>query len=209
MPGAPNRPPERAEETPPAPPVPDPPEKKVLRRLVPTHVALLLDSWKGPPSPELTAPFEKAEAALAAGDFPGALGALDQESIRFAEPRWPSLPAPFRLLRVPIPAPMPPSWDPENALPPAEREARKARRTAEEQVQLAEGSLAWASAHGIAVEDLLPKVAAAKASLAEPGVPPELYGNLDPMWTELRSRLPRPKTTAARPTSAPGAGPGA
>jgi len=202
MPGAPNRPPERTEEAPPAPPVPDPPEKKVLRRLVPTHVSLLLDSWKGAPSPEVTGPFDKAEAAFAAHDYAGALSALDLLAIRFAEPRWPTLPMPFRQLRVPIPAPMPPSWNPENALAPAEREAKRARATAEEQLALAEGSVAWAGAHGIPVDDLRAPLDAAKAALGSPGVSPAFYEALDPLWTTLRGRLPRPKGATARPAPA-------
>ncbi len=203
MPGAPNRPPERAEEAPPAPPVPDPPERKALRRLVPTHVALLLDVWKGAPSPELLTPFERAEGTFAAHDYPGALGALDLLAIRFAEPRWPTLPLPFRLLRVPIPPPMPPSWNPENALPPAERDAKRARATAEEQLALAEGSAAWAAAHTVPVDDLGPQLAAAKAALAGPGVPDGFYAALDPFWATLRSRLPRPKGVPARAAAAP------
>jgi hypothetical protein len=201
MPGAPNRPPERTDEAPPAPPVPEPPATRALRRLVPTHVALLLDSWKGAPSPEVLAPFERAEHALDAGDAVGALSALDQESIRFAEPRWPTLPQPFRLLRVPIPAPMPPNWDPENALPAPEKEARKARRTAEEQLELAEGSVAWAAQHGVPVDDLRPRVVAAKAALAAPGVPTAFYEEIDALWTALRPRLPRPKGAGARPAA--------
>ncbi|MGA8536079.1 MAG: hypothetical protein WB789_01645, partial [Thermoplasmata archaeon] len=94
--------------------VPETPERRALRRLAPSRVALRLDQWKGAPSPDLLTPFEKAEAAYTAGDYTAALQALDQLSIRFAEPRWPTLPEPFRRLRVPIPAPMPPHWDPEH-----------------------------------------------------------------------------------------------
>jgi len=198
MPGPPNRPPERTEEAPASPSYPDPPEKKALRRLVPTHVALLLDSWKGVPSPELTGPFEKAQAAFAAGDPAAALSSLDVLSVRFTEPRWPTLPLPFRLLRVPIPPPTPPHWDPEHALPPPEREAKKARRAAEVQGSLAEGSLAWASAHGIAADDLAPLLARAQESLAGNGSLPEFYERIDAFWTALRPRLPRPGATAAR-----------
>src|SRR5208282_5581548 len=120
MPGAPNRPPEKAPEAPTAPPFHETPGQKALRRLVPTRVALLLDTWKGAPSPELVGPFQKAEAAFAQVDF--------------AEPRWTTLPEPFRLLRVAIFAPMPPSWDPDHALPASEKDAKKARKTADEQL---------------------------------------------------------------------------
>jgi len=207
VPGAPNRPPERTEEPASAAPVePTPPERLALRRLVPSHVSLLLDLWKGGPGPELTGPFEKAEAAYRALDFAGALGALDLLSIRFAEPRWPSLPAPWRELRVPIPAPMPPHWNPDHALAPTEREARQARRTAEQQLALADGAIAWARDHGVAADDLAPMLEAARTALAADGVPPAFYAGIDALWTELRARLPRPTRAPATPprATAPG-----
>jgi hypothetical protein len=203
MPGAPNRPPETTPAPPPAPPVPETPAQRALRRLAPSRVALLLDAWKGAPSAELTTPFDRAEAAFAAGDFPNALSALDLLSVRFAEPRWPTLPEPFRQLRVPIPAPMPPHWDPEHALPVPEKEARRARRAAEEQVALAEASVAWMSAHQIDTADLAPRIAEAKALLGTEGVVPALYERLDVVWDAVRARVPLPKTTAGRPAPPP------
>jgi hypothetical protein len=207
MPGAPNRPPEATPEAPPPPPVPEPPDRKVLRRLVPSRVALLLDQWKGAPSPDLLTPFEKAESAYAAGDFGAALQALDQLSIRFHEPRWPTLPEPFRRLRVAIPAPQPPSWNPENALTPAEREARRARRYADDQVALARGSLVWAGAHGIAVAEWSPRVEEAAAILAAEGLVNGFYERIDPMWEALHAALPRPTGGTTRaPAPAPESG---
>ncbi|MGP8078339.1 MAG: hypothetical protein ACLQD8_07005 [Thermoplasmata archaeon] len=203
MPGAPNRPPERTADPVPAPPVPTPPERLALRRLVPSHVALLLDSWKGAPAPEVIGPFEKAEAAYRAADYAGALSALDLLSIRFAEPRWPSLPAPFKDLRVPIPAPMPPHWNPEHALTPAERETARARRTAEGQLALADGCVGWARAHAVPTDDLVPLLAEARASLAAGGVPEEFYARLDTLWTDLWGRLPRPKRLPSAPAARP------
>ncbi len=203
MPGAPNRPPEA---TPPPPPVvATSPERKVLRRLVPSHVALLLDTWKGPLSPDLVLPLEKAEAAYAASDFPTATTALDVLSVRLAEPRWPTIPEPFRLLRVPIPAPMPPSWDPEHALPAPEKEARRARKEAETQLALAAGCVAWATGHGVAAEDLAPRLDIARTALDADGVPPPFHEAIDALWTALRPRLPRPKVsgTRAAPAVAP------
>ncbi len=194
MPGAPNRPPEIA--APPAPPVVDRPEQKLLRRLAPSHVALLLDSWKGPIAPEVLGPFEKAEAALSSGDLAGATNALDLLSIRFAEPRWPSLPEPFRRLRVPIPAPVPPHWDPDHALEPPEKEARKARRVADEQLLLAQGSVAWADAHGLGSPELSALLEAARGALGPERVGPEFYPKIDALWGTLRARLPRPKGAA-------------
>jgi hypothetical protein len=193
VPGAPNRPPDRTEEPAPAPPAPTPPERLALRRLVPSHVALLLDLWKAGPAPELTGPFEKAEAAYRAGDFGGAISALDLLSIRFTEPRWPSLPAPFRDLRVAIPAPMPPHYNPEHALPPAEKEAVRARRAAELQLALVEGCVAWAGAHSLPADDLAALATEAKTALAAGGAPPEFYVPIDALWTALAGRLPRPK----------------
>jgi hypothetical protein len=203
MPGAPNRPPEKAPEVPLPPPVPETPQQKALRRLVPSQVALLLDLWKGAPSPEVLSPFEKAEAFYAAGDYGNATGELERLSIRFAEPRWPSLPEPFRLLRVPIPAPMPPHWDPEHALSPPEKEARRARRAADEQLLLAAGCLAWAGAHGIDTSALRSSLADAKSSLETSGLTPAFYDRLDGVWTALRAQLPRPKGPASRPATPP------
>ena len=204
MPGAPNRPPETAAPAPA--PAPVDPALRAVRRLVPSRIALPLDLWKGAPSSELLDPLEKAERLLAAGDAAGALGALDQLSIRFHEPRWPSLPKPFRDLRVAIPFPQPPQWDPENALPPAEKEARRQRRDAELQGDLVEASVAFAQRRGIAVDDLTAGVAAAKTALASPGVPPEFWTAVDAIWAALRERVPAPRAAArapARPAGAP------
>ncbi|MGA8664125.1 MAG: hypothetical protein WB809_03530 [Thermoplasmata archaeon] len=206
MPGAPNRPPEKTPEVPVTPTLPEPPEKKVLRRLVPSRVTLLLDLWKGAPSGDLLTPYDRAEAAYAAADYATALQALDQLSIRFHEPRWPSLPEPFRLLRVSIPAPQPPSWNPENALAPPERDALRARRFAEDQVLLARGCLVWAGGHGVAISEWTPKVEEAAAILKAEGLVPGFYERIDAVWELLREQLPRPKAGAARPP-APAAAP--
>jgi len=202
MPGAPNRPPEKTPEVPAAPPAPEPPEKKVLRRLVPTRVTLLLDTWKGAPSGDLTGPYQKAETAFAEGDFSSALSSLDQLSVRFAEPRWPTIPEPFRVLRVPIKAPVPPHWDPDHALAAAEKDAKRARTTAEEQLSLARGCLDWAAAHGVDTSDLAPRVATATARLGEPASLGAFYEEIDAVWTALHGRLPAPKGAVARPAPA-------
>jgi hypothetical protein len=200
MPGAPNRPPEIA--APPPPPAAELAGRKVLRRLAPSHVALLSDTWRGAVPPEVYDPFARAETAYRAGDLPAATNALDQLSIRFAEPRWPTLAEPFRRLRVPIPAPVPPHWDPDFGAAAPEKEARKARRDAEEQLLLAEGCAAWAAAHAVAVEGLSDRIAAAKAALAAPGVAPEFYAAVDGIWEALLAQLPRPKV-AGRPAAPP------
>jgi len=203
MPGAPNRPPEKTEATPPTPPVAEPPEKKALRRLVPTRVALLLDQWKGAPSPDLTGPYAKAEAAFASGDYSASLTSLDLLSVRLAEPRWPTLPDPFRLLRVPIPAPVPPHWDPDHKLAAAEKDAKKARKAAEDQLALARGSVAWAAAHGVTTADLAPKLDVAAGHLADPTGLTPFYSEVDAVWTGLYGRLPALKAAVvpARPPS--------
>ncbi|HYB79175.1 MAG TPA: hypothetical protein VEG66_05390 [Thermoplasmata archaeon] len=194
MPGAPNRPPEKTEAAPPPPSVPEPPEKKALRRLVPTRVALLLDTWKGAPSPDLMGPFRKAEEAFAHGDYATVTSSLDLLSVRFAEPRWATLPEPFRFLRVSIPAPVPPHWDPDHALTPAEKEAKKARRVAGEQLALAKGCLAWANGHGVVTGDLAVHLEGAAVRLSEPAGLVPFYEQIDAFWTGLYGRLPAPKS---------------
>jgi hypothetical protein len=207
MPGAPNRPPETTPASPAPPPVTEPPERRVLRRLAPSRVALLLDLWKGAPSAELIAPYDKAEAAFTAADYVNATGALDQLSVRFAEPRWPTLPEPFRRLRVPIPAPMPPHWDPDHALAPADREAKRARAAADDQLALAVASVTWAAAHHVEVADLLPRLEEAKTLLPTEGASAAFYERIDAVWEALRARVPPPKAAGARPAPAAAAAP--
>ncbi len=200
-PGAPNRPPEAA-AAPAPPPAPDPPQVRLLRRLVPSHVALLLDLWKGGVPPEVTGPYEKAEAAYHAGDYPTATSALDLLSIRFAEPRWPTLIEPFQKLRVPIIAPVPPHWDPEHALSAPEKEARQGRRLADTQLALAEACVAWASSHGLAADGDAGTVAAAKAALGDGATLAEFYTAVDGLWRALDGRLPPPQRSGT-PVAAP------
>lgn len=195
MPGAPNRPPEVA---PPPPNVGDAAERRAFRRLVPSHLALLAESWKGGVPPEVAEPFFKAEAAWTAGDIVAATSALDHLAIRFAEPRWPTLPEPWRRLRVAIPAPVPPHWDPDHGLAGPEKEARKARREAGEQLLLADGAVAWAGGHGIAAAPLSEEAARARSALGKEAVGAEFYPAIDRLWETLRVALPRPKV-AGRP----------
>ncbi len=205
MPGAPNRPPEAPPEAPPPPSVPESPLQKDLRRLAPSRIALLLDLWKGAPNPDLLGPFDRAEKAFATGDYSACATALDQLSVRLAEPRWPSLPEPFRRLRVPIPAPMPPHWDPDHALPGPEKEARRARRAAEDQLALAAGSLDWAAAHGLAAGDLAPRLEEAKTLLGTEGPSGAFYERIDAIWSAVRERCPLPHGAPVR--AAPAAAP--
>jgi hypothetical protein len=202
MPGAPNRPPE-ADLPPPPPPAAGTPADRVLRRLAPSRIALHLDLWRGAPSKELLQPLESAEASFAAGDIPHAEGALDQLAVRFAEPRWPTLPVPFKGLRQEIPPPMPPHWDPEHGLPVPEREARKMHRFAELQLQLADACVGWASAHGIAVTDLAEPLESARRRFPVEGASASYWTDIDRIWIALRERVPMPKVGgAARPSAA-------
>lgn len=203
MPGAPNRPPEAA------PPPPAPPEdvhaREVLRRLAPARVALSLDLWKGAPSPELLTPFESAEAAFSQGDWREAESRLDALSVKLAEPRWPTLPEPFRQLRVSIPAPQPPQWDPEFSLTAEEKQTRRARRALDTQIALARASVDWAQQKGIEVSDLTSALSEASEQAPRATDLLEVYRRIDPVWEALRARVPapsRPKPTG-RPTPAP------
>jgi hypothetical protein len=182
-----------------------PPEKKILRRLAPSRVALSLDIWRGAPSSDLVAPLERAEAAYTAGDWPEALGQLDALAVRLHEPRWPTIPEPFRSLRVAIPFPQPPQWNPELQMAPADREAAHARKTAEFQLALARSSIEFARAKGLETADLVAPLERASAALAGPGVAPAFYESIDPIWETIRTRVPMPKPTAARtpPPAAP------
>ena len=197
MPGAPNRPPPKDPEVQVAPTVPETPERQALRRLAPCRIALRLDQWKNAPSPDLVAPYDRAETAYAAGDYAGALQALDQLSVRFHEPRWPTLPEPFRRLRVPIPPPMPPHWDPEHGMAVPEKEARRARRSAEDQLALARATVAWAGTHGTDLSALAPGVERSAAVLESEGVVAGFYDGIDAVWLAVREHVAKPAAPAA------------
>ncbi len=200
MPGAPNKPPEGAA----AAPVPHPkeaPADHLLRRLVPCREALRWPGWRGTPSPELLGPLAEAERLFAAGDLAGAEGALDRLSIRFAEPRWPTLPEPFRSLRVPIPAPQPPQWDPDHALPPEAKEERRWQRYAAQQLLLATGSLDLEATLGTEVADLRPLLEAARAAQGAGDLGEPFWSAVDGIWRTLRERLPSLGPAAVAPAA--------
>jgi hypothetical protein len=202
MPGAPNRPPEI--EGPPAPPPPatsNEAGRRVLRRLAPFRVALRLDLWKGAPSKELVDPLVRAETRYEAGDFVNASSDLDALAVRFAEPRWPTLPEPFKLLRVAIPAPMPPSWNPDNALAPAERDVKLQRKDAEFQVELAKATAAWATAHSIDLPDAPGHVDRARTALAASGPSDAFWAEVEAIWSSVRERVPMPSATGRPPAT--------
>ncbi len=199
MPGAPNRPPETTPEATPVAAPAESPAERALRRLAPSRVALLLDVWKGAPGPDLLVPFEKAEAAYTVGDFENATNALDLLSVRLTEPRWPTLPEPFRRLRVSIPAPVPPHWDPEHALSPADKETRRARKVADDQLALADASIAWAQTHGVDCADLTGTLREAGTVLSTEGASEGFYSRIDGIWKEIRGRTPLPGARGPRP----------
>ncbi|MCI4357613.1 MAG: hypothetical protein L3J95_04505 [Thermoplasmata archaeon] len=200
MPGAPNSPPKTAA---PASPGPTDIERKVLRRLAPSRVALQLDLWKGAPARDLVDPFARAESLYETGDFRGSDSALDQLSVRFAEPRWPTLPEPFRGLRVRIPAPMPPHYDPEFTLPPEEKESRRQRREADLQLSLARASVDWAGSHQLVISDLTEPLQRAEAALLASGPSPPFWTDVDLVWSTLRSRVPAPTGPVRAAPAAP------
>ncbi len=201
MPGAPNRPPETAAAPAPPAPVPVTPRYRSLARLGPSRVALLLDLWKGSPSPELVTPFDRAETAFDAGDFDGATNALELLSVRFAEPRWPTLPEPFKLLRVAIPAPMPPHWDPDHALPVPEKESKRARRDASFQLDLVRATAAWASAHQIDLPDASAHADRAASALASAGPDDAFWNEVESVWRSVREKVPMPASAGKAPAA--------
>jgi hypothetical protein len=205
MPGAPNRPPEAG--APPPPPVAVDPQRKALRRIAPSRVALSLEIWKGAPSPELLDPLVEAETAYAAGEWVAAEKALDRLAIRFAEPRWPTMPSPFRDLRVAIPAPQPPHWDPDHAVDAAEKERRRLRRQADLQVALAKASVALLAKRGVPVDEWIARAAAAETALATAGADDAFWSSVDGIWEAVREHTPIPSRAGAKPAAvSPGHG---
>lgn len=199
MPGAPNRPPETTPPKPTEPPAGlDGAARKALRRLVPSRAALLLDLWKQAVPSELHAPYARAEAAYAAREYPAAENHLDQLAVRFAEPRWPTLPEPFRGLRVSIPRPEPPHWDPDHALPVTEKESKRLRQHADLQVALATATLGWMGAHAIAIDDLSAALDRATERLARDGPTDDFWLEIDRLWSDAHPRLPAPKVAGGR-----------
>lgn len=202
MPGAPNRPPETTPPKPVEPPAGlDGAARKALRRLVPSRVALLLDTWKQSVPADVHAPYARAEAAYAAREYSAADNHLDQLAVRLAEPRWPTLPEPFRGLRVAIPRPEPPHWDPDHALPAPEKEGKRLRQHADQQVALATATLGWMGAHAIAVDDLSAALGRATEILARDGPSDGFWLEIDRLWSDAHSRLPEPKVAGGRPAA--------
>lgn len=195
MPGAPNKPPDSASA--PASPVPAG-AGPLLRRLVPSRIALRLDSWRQPLSPELVDPYLAAEAALARGEVEIASSYLDQLAIRFAEPRWPSLPAGFRSLAVKVIRPQPPHWDPEHKLTPEEKEVRRKQRELATHHELLGAALELETRKGTATADLAPELEAARAASGSADAV-AFWLAADRIWGTLRERVPLPAATTKAP----------
>jgi hypothetical protein len=200
MPGAPNKPPPLG---PVAPPVPETPRSKVLRRIAPVRTVLRLEIWRGSPPRELLTPFGQAEAAFGREEYEAANTFLDQLATRLAEPRWPTLPEPFRSLRVNVVRPQPPHWDPDHGAPPEERDARRARRYAEAQVQLARATYATELALGTPVPELAELLSGAETRLAAQAPDAEFWESVDRIWSTLREKVPVPAPFAAPKASPP------
>jgi hypothetical protein len=201
LPGAPNKPPEI--EGPPAPASPPPGDKRqhALRRLAPDRLILRLAIWRGAPNGDLVKPLERVATTLAAGEFPEAEKALDQFSVRLAEPRWPTIPEPWIRLRTAIPAPQPPHWDPDFKLTPPEREAKKAREWADTQLRLAQGAVELAPTLSVDLADVQTCVAEAQSAFEREGATAAFWTPIDRLWEAVEIRVPLP--TPAAPRAAP------
>ena len=202
MPGAPNKPPPI--EGPPAPVAPPPGDRMqhAVRRLAPDRLVLRLPIWRGAPSVDLVKPLERVAVTLAAGEFPDAEKALDQFSVRLAEPRWPTIPEPWVRLRVTILAPMPPHWDPDFKLAAPEREAKRNREWAETQLLLAKAALELAPSLEVDLGDVQSSVADAQAVFAREGATAEFWAPIDRLWDAVQRRVPLPSPAPSRLTPA-------
>jgi hypothetical protein len=200
MPGAPNKPPDVA--PPPAPATAAAPDRvhHALRRLAPARVVLRLPLWRGAPHPDLVNPLERAATLLAKEEFVEVEKALDQFAVRLAEPRWPTIPEPWSRLRVEIPVPQPPHWNPDSKLTPAERETKKARQWAETQLRLAQAAIELAPTLGLDPADTRSGVLEAETLLDRDGPSAGFWAPLDRLWETIRDRVPLP-TPAPRSTA--------
>jgi hypothetical protein len=155
--------------------------------------------WRGAPNADLVKPLERVATALAAEEFPDAEKALDQFAVRLAEPRWPTIPEPWVRLRVAIPAPQPPHWDPDFKLSPADREVKKNREWAQTQLLLAKGALELAPTLGVDLTEVQAGIAEAQAVFDRDGPTAEFWTPLDRLWEVVQSRVPLPSPATARP----------
>ena len=198
MPGAPNKPPEIDAPAPVAPLVGDK-MQHALRRLAPARMALRLPIWRGAPNADLVRPLERVAVTLAAGEFPDAEKALDQFSVRLAEPRWPTIPEPWIRLRVAIPPPQPPHWDPDFKLLPQDRDAKRNREWAETQLLLAKGTVELAPTLAVDLTDVHNCATEAQAIFDREGASSAFWAPLDRLWSAVASRVPLPSPAVARP----------
>jgi hypothetical protein len=188
MPGAPNKPPDSAAVPPPPVPAGAAP---VLRRLVPSRIALRLDTWRKPLSTELLTPYLSAEAALGRGEPELASGYLDQLAIRFAEPRWPTMPAGLRSLAVQVIRPQPPNWDPDSKLTPEEREAKRKRSALATHLELLTTAIDLETRKGTPTADLASDLEGARSG-STAGDAAAFWAAADRIWAALHERVPTP-----------------
>ncbi len=198
MPGAPNKPPPIDAPLAPAAPLPGDKMQHAVRRLAPDRLVLRLPIWRGAPSVDLVKPLERVAATLAAGEFPDAEKALDQFSVRLAEPRWPTIPEPWIRLRTAIPAPQPPHWDPDFKLTPGDRDAKKAREWAATQLLLAKAAITFAPSLGVDLADVQSCVDEAQAAYERGGATADFWTPIDRLWEAVQSRVPLPTPAVAR-----------
>ncbi|MCI4360450.1 MAG: hypothetical protein L3J91_01985, partial [Thermoplasmata archaeon] len=127
---------------------------------------------------------------------------VDQLAVRFAEPRWPTMPMPFQRLRVEIPHPMPPHWDPDHVLSPADKEAKRMLRDAQTHRDLGRATIEWGRTHQIDLADLAPCLDRAEANLAAAGPTDAFWADIDGFWQSVRARVPMPKPSGRAPPTA-------
>jgi hypothetical protein len=202
MPGAPNKPPELAATSPAAAGPEEARRRQVLRRLGPARAVLRLEVFRGAPHPDLVKPVERAESLFVASDFLNADLALDQFAVRLAEPRWPTLPEPFRRLRVEIARPQPPHWDPDHALSAAEKDTKKARGFAELQLLVATACVERGPSLGADLASFGPALDGARRLLESEGATDAFWAPIDELWSAVRDRIALPASAATRPVPA-------
>jgi len=99
---------------------------------------------------------------------------------------------------------MPPSWNPDNALPAAEKEAKVYRRDAALQVELAKATAAWALAHSVDIPDAAGHVERARTLLGTVGPTDAFWVEVESIWTAVRALVPMP-SAPGRPAVVPAA----
>ena len=126
MPGAPNRPP-KIEATEPTGPTPPRAAWSGAWRPMPRR-ARIWTSGRGPRPPSSSCCSSAPRRTSPPATSSTASSSLDQLAVRFAEPRWPTMPMPFQRLRVEIPPRCRRTGTPISPSPPPEKERRRRLR---------------------------------------------------------------------------------